>query len=124
MAFAGTIVVMVIALAVCWRFLGAYMVSVYEARAKWLSWLEKPIYRVLRVDQAAEQTWPRYAASVIVFSGVALLITYGILRLQGYLPLNPQNSRQSVPTPLGTRRCLSSRTLTGSPMRVRPRYRT
>ena len=91
MAFTLTIVAMVIVLALCWRFLGAYMVAVYEGRAKWLKWLERPIYRVLRVDPEAEQTWPRYATSVIVFSGVALLLTYAIFRLQGHLPFNPSH---------------------------------
>ena len=91
MAFTLTIVAMVIVLALCWRFLGAYMVAVYEGRAKWLTWLERPIYRVLRVDPAAEQTWSRYATSVIVFSGVALLLTYAIFRLQGHLPFNPSH---------------------------------
>ena len=91
MAFTLTIAAMVIVLALCWRFLGAYMVAVYEGRAKWLKWLERPIYRVLRVDPEAEQTWPRYATSVIVFSGVALLLTYAIFRLQGHLPFNPSH---------------------------------
>jgi potassium-transporting ATPase potassium-binding subunit len=91
MAFTLTIVAMVIVLALCWRFLGAYMVAVYEGRAKWLRWLERPIYRVLRVDPEAEQTWPRYATAVIVFSGVALLLTYAIFRLQGHLPFNPSH---------------------------------
>ena len=91
MAFTLTIAAMVIVLALCWRFLGAYMVAVYEGRAKWLNWLERPIYRVLRVDREAEQTWPRYATSVIVFSGVALLLTYAIFRLQGHLPFNPSH---------------------------------
>jgi potassium-transporting ATPase potassium-binding subunit len=91
MAFTLTIVAMVIVLALGWRFLGAYMVAVYEGRAKWLTWLERPIYRVLRVDPAAEQTWSRYATSVIVFSGVALLLTYAIFRLQGHLPFNPSH---------------------------------
>ena len=91
MAFTLTIVAMVIVLALCWRFLGAYMVAVYEGRTKWLTWLERPIYRVLRVDPEAEQTWPRYATSVIVFSGVALLLTYAIFRLQGHLPFNPSH---------------------------------
>jgi K+-transporting ATPase ATPase A chain len=91
MTFTLTIVAMVIVLALCWRFLGAYMVAVYEGRAKWLKWLERPIYRVLRVDPEAEQTWPRYATSVIVFSGVALLLTYAIFRLQGHLPFNPSH---------------------------------
>ena len=91
MAFTLTIAAMVIVLALCWRFLGTYMVAVYEGRAKWLKWLERPIYRVLRVDPEAEQTWPRYATSVIVFSGVALLLTYAIFRLQGHLPFNPSH---------------------------------
>jgi potassium-transporting ATPase potassium-binding subunit len=91
MAFTLTIVAMVIVLALCWRFLGAYMVAVYEGRAKWLTWLERPIYRALRVDPETEQTWPRYATSVIVFSGVALLLTYAIFRLQGHLLFNPQH---------------------------------
>jgi K+-transporting ATPase ATPase A chain len=43
------------------------------------------------VDPENEQSWQRYGASVIVFSAVALLISYGIFRLQGHLPLNPQH---------------------------------
>jgi len=91
MSFAWTIVAMVIVLAIAWRFLGAYMVSVYERRTSWLSFLERPIYRVIGVDPEAEQSWQRYGASVIVFSGVILLIGYLLLRLQGHLPLNPQH---------------------------------
>lgn len=90
MAFFLTLVVLVIVLSLCWRFLGAYMVRVYEGRSKWLAWVERPIYRALKVDPAAEQTWQRYAASVIGFTAVALLLTYGIFRLQGHLPFNPQ----------------------------------
>jgi K+-transporting ATPase ATPase A chain len=91
MSFAWTIVAMVIALAIAWRLLGAYMVSVYEQRTRWLSFLERPIYRVIGVDPEAEQSWQRYGASVIIFSGVVLLIGYVLLRLQGHLPLNPQH---------------------------------
>jgi potassium-transporting ATPase potassium-binding subunit len=91
MRFAWTIVVMVIVLGLCWRFLGAYMVAVYEGRSRWLRYLERPIYRALRVSPESEQTWQRYAASVIGFSAIALLITYGIFRLQGWLPFNPQH---------------------------------
>jgi K+-transporting ATPase ATPase A chain len=91
MSFAWTIVAMVVVMAIAWRFLGAYMVSVYENRTRWLSFLERPIYRVIGVDPDAEQSWQRYGASVIVFSGVILLIGYVLLRLQGHLPLNPQH---------------------------------
>lgn len=91
MTFAWTILVMVVVLGLCWRFLGSYLVSVYDGRSRWLAWIERPIYRALRVDPKAEQSWQRYAASLVIFSGVALLITYGMFRLQGHLPLNPQH---------------------------------
>ena len=82
MAFTWTIVALVVALALCWRFLGSYIVTVYERRMRWLSVVERPIYRLLRLNPESEQSWQRYAASVISFSGVALLMSYGIFRLQ------------------------------------------
>jgi potassium-transporting ATPase potassium-binding subunit len=91
MGFAWTIVALVICVAIAWRFLGSYMAAVFEGRARWLSAVERPIYRVIGVRQDSEQTWKRYSASMIVFSGVALLVTYAIFRLQGVLPFNPQH---------------------------------
>ncbi|GII59499.1 potassium-transporting ATPase potassium-binding subunit [Planotetraspora thailandica] len=91
MAFVWTIVALVVVLALCWRFLGAYMVAVYEGRVRWLAKVERPIYRVIGADPKAEQTWKRYASSVIVFSAIALLISYGVFRLQEHLPFNPQH---------------------------------
>jgi K+-transporting ATPase ATPase A chain len=91
MAFTWTIVAFIVVLGLCWRFLGSYMVAVYEGRARWLAFVERPIYRALRVDAEDEQSWQRYAGSLIVFSSVALAITYGIFRLQGHLPFNPQH---------------------------------
>ncbi|MHB1509673.1 MAG: potassium-transporting ATPase subunit KdpA [Acidimicrobiales bacterium] len=91
MGFFWTIVAMVVVLAIAWRLLGAYMVSVYEGRSRWLSFLERPIYRIIGVDPEAEQSWQRYSVSVIIFSGVVLLVGYVLLRLQGHLPLNPQH---------------------------------
>ncbi|MGH9095751.1 MAG: potassium-transporting ATPase subunit KdpA, partial [Acidimicrobiales bacterium] len=91
MGLALTIVVMVAVLAAVWRLLGGYMVSVYEGRTAWLGWAERPVYRVLGVDPEAEQSWQRYAGSAVVFSGLAILVSYTIFRLQGHLPLNPQH---------------------------------
>ncbi|HXZ75016.1 MAG TPA: potassium-transporting ATPase subunit KdpA [Streptosporangiaceae bacterium] len=90
MGFAWTIVALVVVLAIAWRFLGSYMAAVFEGRVRWLSVIERPIYRITGVDPESEQTWQRYAASTILFSGVALLVTYLIFRLQGVLPFNPQ----------------------------------
>jgi K+-transporting ATPase ATPase A chain len=88
MDLAVTLVVLVVLLGLIWRFLGAYMAAVYEGRVGYLAWLERPVYRVLGVDGEAEQSWKSYAVSLIVFSGVAILVTYAIIRLQGGLPLN------------------------------------
>jgi K+-transporting ATPase ATPase A chain len=97
LGFFWTIAVLVIALALCWRYLGAYMVAVYEGRVHFLAFIERPIYRALGTDPKREQTWKRYAASLIIFSGVMFLFTYAIQRLQGHLPLNPQHQAAVPP---------------------------
>ena len=52
--------------------------------------LEKLTCWVFRVDPAKEQGWKQYAFAMLLFSLVSCLFTYAILRLQQYLPLNPQ----------------------------------
>ena len=84
MGFFWTIVVLVVALAVAWRFLGSYMAAVFEGRLHFLGWAERPVYRLLGTDanEENEQTWKRYAISVVIFSGVSIVFTYVILRIQ------------------------------------------
>jgi K+-transporting ATPase ATPase A chain len=48
------------------------------------------IYRVCGVSEDEEQRWTGYAASVLAFSVFAFLFPYALMRLQGVLPLNPQ----------------------------------
>jgi K+-transporting ATPase ATPase A chain len=91
MTFTWTIVALVVVLAIAWRLLGSYMAAVFEGRVRWLGFVERPVYRALRVDPEGEQSWQRYSVSVIAFSGVALAVTYAIFRLQGILPFNPQH---------------------------------
>ncbi len=38
-----------------------------------------------------EQTWKRYAGSLVIFSAVFIGFGYLLLRIQGSLPLNPQH---------------------------------
>ena len=52
--------------------------------------VERLSYRVLGVDPSKEQTWKRYTVSMLLFTGVTMLVTYVLLRLQDVLPLNPQ----------------------------------
>jgi K+-transporting ATPase ATPase A chain len=89
--FFWTIVVLVVALAIAWRYLGSYMAAVFEGRVHFLAWAERPVYKALGTDPEQEQTWKRYAGSLVIFSAVSILITYLILRVQGHLFLNPQH---------------------------------
>ncbi len=91
MGFFWTILLLVVVLAVTWRYLGAYMAAVFDGRAHFLAWAERPIYRLLGTGPEHEQTWKRYAGSMVIFSAISLAITYLILRIQGSLPLNPQH---------------------------------
>ena len=91
MHFALYVICLVAAVAVAWRYLGSYMEAVFDGRVHWLGWLERPTYRLLGVDEESEQSWQRYATSLIIYSGVAILVVYGFERLQGHLPFNPQH---------------------------------
>ncbi|HEY7946035.1 MAG TPA: potassium-transporting ATPase subunit KdpA, partial [Acidimicrobiales bacterium] len=91
MAYFWTIVTLVIALGLTWRYLGSYMAAVFEGRVHFLAWAERPVYRVLGTGPEHEQTWKRYAGSMVIFSAIAMGITYLFIRIQGSLPLNPQH---------------------------------
>ena len=47
MGFAWTLIVLVIALAITWRYLGSYMAAVFDGRVHFLGWAERPVYRAL-----------------------------------------------------------------------------
>jgi K+-transporting ATPase ATPase A chain len=75
--------------------MGLYLIRVLDANGKtWLDPLIKPIerltYRLMGVKPEQEQNWKRYTFAMLLFSLVGCLFTYGILRLQHLLPLNPQ----------------------------------
>ena len=75
--------------------MGAHLTRVFEGRKTFLDPIASPcarlLYRVTRIDPAHEMRWTEYAVSMLVFSGVTALLTYGIERLQHFLPLNPQH---------------------------------
>jgi K+-transporting ATPase ATPase A chain len=91
MGFTWTIVTLVIALGLTWRYLGSYMAAVFDGRVHYLAWAERPVYRALGTSPEQEQNWKRYAGAMIIFSTIAMAITYLIIRIQGSLPLNPQH---------------------------------
>ena len=97
MGFFWTIVVLIVTLGLAWRYLGSYMAAVFDGRVTYLAWIERPFYRLLGTTPEREQTWKRYAGSVVIFSGVFLAVGYLLMRIQGSLPLNPQHFGQVTP---------------------------
>src|SRR5579871_6264370 len=53
--------------------------------------VERLLYRASGIDPAEEMNWKRYALALLLFNFIGLLATYGIQRLQFWLPLNPQH---------------------------------
>src|SRR5689334_15294554 len=71
--------------------LGIYMLNVYDGSFTWLRPVERLLYRLAGIDPEEDQHWTQYAASLLLFSIVSMLLTYAVLRLQHLLPLNPQH---------------------------------
>jgi potassium-transporting ATPase potassium-binding subunit len=83
------------ALAVITKPMGLYLMRVLDPKGKtWLDPLIRPVerlsYWVMGVRPDQEQNWRQYTWAMLLFSLVSCVFTYAILRLQNFLPLNPQ----------------------------------
>jgi K+-transporting ATPase ATPase A chain len=74
--------------------LGLFMAHVFNREKTFLDPVLRPverlIYRLTGVNEEHEMRWTEYAVTMLLFSVVSMLVLYLIQRLQGYLPLNPQ----------------------------------
>jgi potassium-transporting ATPase potassium-binding subunit len=74
--------------------LGVFMARVFSRERTFLDPVLRPIerllYRLTLVDEEHEMRWTEYALSMLLFSGVSMLVLYLIERMQQILPLNPQ----------------------------------
>ena len=80
-----TVVAMLVILAIVYKPLGDYMARIFTSDKH--SSLELALYRILRVDPNAEQRWSTYAAGVLGFSFVGVILLYLLQRLQTFLPM-------------------------------------
>src|SRR6266849_398051 len=75
--------------------LGVFMAHVFNREKTFLDPILRPIerliYKLTRVDEKREMRWTEYAVSMLLFSGVSMVVLYAIQRLQGHLPFNPQH---------------------------------
>lgn len=73
---------------------GLWLFALYEGRRTplhaVLGPVERGFYKLSGIDPDEEQTWRRYAVHMLIFNVALLLLTYAILRLQAFLPLNSQ----------------------------------
>ena len=64
--------------------LGNYIAAVYTSRTDLR--VERVIYRLVGVRPDGQQRWTGYLTAVLAFSAVSVLLLYGLLLLQVYLP--------------------------------------
>ncbi|MDQ1159255.1 K+-transporting ATPase ATPase A chain [Sphingomonas sp. SORGH_AS 950] len=73
---------------------GAWLFALYEGRRTplhvVLGPVERGFYALSGIDPEAQQGWRRYALHMLIFNVALMVFTYAVLRLQFYLPGNPQ----------------------------------
>src|SRR5271165_6641353 len=81
--------------------LGSFMTRVFNREKTFLDPVMRPIeklvYRLTGVDETKEMRWTEYAAAMLMFSGVTMVVLYLLQRLQNHLPLNPQKLAAVAP---------------------------
>lgn len=71
--------------------LGRYIAGVLQGRITWLHSIERVFYALAGVDPARGMGWKGYAVALVALNAAHFVVLYLMLRLQWYLPLNPQN---------------------------------
>jgi K+-transporting ATPase ATPase A chain len=74
--------------------LGLFMARVFNRERTFLDPVLRPVerllYRTTGVDEGHEMPWTEYAAAMLLFSVVSMIVLYAMQRLQGFLLWNPQ----------------------------------
>ncbi len=75
--------------------LGSYMALVFSETpnrvTRFGAPVERIVYRLSGIKADEDMSWVRYAIAMLIFNVAGLLVVYALLRLQGWLPLNPQH---------------------------------
>src|SRR5262245_19367951 len=74
--------------------LGGFMTRVFNGGRTFLSPIFMPVevalYRIGGIDETREQDWLTYTVAMLLFHIGGFIMLYALLRLQGFLPFNPQ----------------------------------
>jgi K+-transporting ATPase ATPase A chain len=81
--------------------MGAYMARVFARERTWLDPVLRPverlIYRCTGVDETRDMRWSEYGLAMLAFSLVSMLALYLLMRVQAFLPVNPQGLANVAP---------------------------
>ncbi|MCE7950202.1 MAG: potassium-transporting ATPase subunit KdpA [Xanthomonadales bacterium PRO7] len=95
--------------------LGSYMAAVFSDGRNRVARIGAPIervlYRICGIAPDEEMSWTRYAWAMLIFNILGLLAVYALMRLQAWLPLNPQKM-DNVPPDLAMNTAISFTTNT------------
>jgi len=81
---------LVLLLGLAWP-LARHVTAVMEGRFALGARIEAPLYRAAGIKPEIEMGWLHYAMALLVFNLVGVVTVYALQRLQGVLPLNPQD---------------------------------
>ena len=75
--------------------LGVYMARVFSSEKTFMDPMLRPVerllYRMTGVDETHEMRWTEYATAMLLLSVVSMILLYVIMRVQQWLPWNPQH---------------------------------
>jgi K+-transporting ATPase ATPase A chain len=71
--------------------LGIYMARILNGELRFLGLIERGIYAVCGIDRNRPMRWQHYTVALLLLSVIHIVLLYAILRLQFYLPFNPQH---------------------------------
>jgi K+-transporting ATPase ATPase A chain len=81
--------------------MGVYMARVFSREKTFMDPVLRPVerllYRMTGVDENHEMRWTEYAIAMLLLSGVSMIVLYAILRMQQWLPWNPQHFANVAP---------------------------
>ena len=79
--------------------MGVFMARVFNRERTFLDPVMRPVERcsiaLTGVDENHEMRWTEYAAAMLLFSVVSMLLLYLMQRMQRHLPFNPQKFARS-----------------------------
>ena len=85
---------------------GVFLCKVFQGERTFLTPVfapvERLVYRMGGIDPEEDMPWTRYTLAMLLFSIVALVVSYLVLRLQGILPLNPAHLSTGAAPSWGT----------------------